>query len=110
MLPISLFLSSSKLYKDILLFKTGSLDSGNQNVKAVVINNITLHENAIGYFISYKSGNIDEEIATADHAIRSLGGYIEKIEPEGDDFKLEIMFDKFGFKRLMANYTPLDII
>ena len=37
-------------------------------------------------------------------------GYIEKIEPEGDDFKLEIMFDKFGFKRLMANYTPLDII
>ena len=28
----------------------------------------------------------------------------------GDDFKLEIMFDKFGFKRLMANYTPLDII
>ncbi len=37
-------------------------------------------------------------------------GYIEKIEPEGDDFKLEIMFDKFGFKRLMANYTPLDVL
>ena len=37
-------------------------------------------------------------------------GRIEKIEPEGDDFKLEIMFNGSGFKRLMANYTPLEII
>ena len=37
-------------------------------------------------------------------------GVIENIEPEGDDFKLEIMFDNSGFKRLMANYTPLEII
>lgn len=37
-------------------------------------------------------------------------GVIQKIEAEGDDFKLEIMFDKYGFKRLMANYTPLDVI
>ena len=37
-------------------------------------------------------------------------GIIENIEPEGDDFKLEIMFDGTGFKRLMANYTPLEIL
>ena len=37
-------------------------------------------------------------------------GIIQGIEPEGDDFKLDIMFDKTGFKRLMANYTPLEII
>ena len=37
-------------------------------------------------------------------------GIIQKIEPEGDDFKLDIMFDRTGFKRLMANYTPLEII
>lgn len=37
-------------------------------------------------------------------------GIIEKIEAEGDDFKLDIMFDKTGFKRLMANFTPLEII
>ena len=37
-------------------------------------------------------------------------GVIEKIEPEGDDFKLDITFDNSGFKRLMANYTPLEII
>ncbi len=37
-------------------------------------------------------------------------GIIEKIEQEGDDFKLEINFETAGFKRLMANFTPLDII
>lgn len=37
-------------------------------------------------------------------------GKITKIEAEGDDFKLEISFDNFGFKRLMANFTPLEII
>lgn len=37
-------------------------------------------------------------------------GIIQKIEEEGDDLKLEIMFDKYGFKRLMANFTPLEVI
>lgn len=37
-------------------------------------------------------------------------GIIENIEPEGDDFKLDIMFDGSGFKRLMAKYTPLEIL
>ena len=37
-------------------------------------------------------------------------GIIQGIESEGEDFKLDIMFDKTGFKRLMANYTPLEII
>lgn len=37
-------------------------------------------------------------------------GTIKNIEPEGDDYKLEIMFNNAGFKRLMANYTPLEII
>ena len=37
-------------------------------------------------------------------------GIIEKIEPEGDDFKLDIRFEKSGFKRLMANFTPLEVI
>lgn len=37
-------------------------------------------------------------------------GVIQNIEEEGNDFKLEIVFETAGFKRLMANYTPLDII
>ena len=37
-------------------------------------------------------------------------GIITDIEPEGQDYKLEINFETAGFKRLMANYTPLDIL
>ncbi len=37
-------------------------------------------------------------------------GVICNIEPEGDDLKLEINFESSGFKRLMAKYTPLEIL
>ena len=37
-------------------------------------------------------------------------GTIAKIEPEGDDYKLEIAFDKVGKKRLMAQFAGLEII
>ena len=33
-----------------------------------------------GYFISYKSGNVDDEVTIADNALNSLGGRIERIE------------------------------
>ena len=37
-------------------------------------------------------------------------GTIKVIEPEGDDLKLDISFDKVGNKRLMAKYAGLEII
>ena len=37
-------------------------------------------------------------------------GTINKIEPEGDDFKVDISFDKSGNKRLMAKYAGLEIM
>ena len=37
-------------------------------------------------------------------------GTINKIEPEGEDYKLEISFDKSGVKRLMAQFAGLEII
>ena len=37
-------------------------------------------------------------------------GTINKIEEEGEDYKLEIQFDKVGNKRLMAKYAGLEII
>lgn len=37
-------------------------------------------------------------------------GTIQKIEKEGDDLKLDIIFENSGFKRIMAKYTPLDIL
>lgn len=37
-------------------------------------------------------------------------GTIQKIEPEGDDYKLDIQFDKSGHKRLMARFAGLEIL
>ena len=37
-------------------------------------------------------------------------GTINKIESEGEDYKIEIQFDKAGTKRLMAKYAGLEII
>ena len=37
-------------------------------------------------------------------------GTITKVEPEGDDVKVEICFDKSGNKRLMAKYAGLEIL
>ena len=37
-------------------------------------------------------------------------GIINKVEPEGDDLKVDIDFEKAGHKRLMAKYANLEII
>ncbi len=37
-------------------------------------------------------------------------GTIQKIEEEGDDYKLDIDFDKSGHKRLMAKFAGLEVI
>lgn len=37
-------------------------------------------------------------------------GIIQGIEPEGDDYKLDIQFEKSGHKRLMAKFAGLEIV
>ena len=37
-------------------------------------------------------------------------GTISAVEPEGDDLKVDIQFDKVGHKRLMAKFAKLEII
>ena len=37
-------------------------------------------------------------------------GIIQKVEAEGDDYKLDIQFDKSGHKRLMAKFANLEVI
>ena len=37
-------------------------------------------------------------------------GTINSVEPEGDDLKVDITFDKVGHKRLMANFAGLQIL
>ena len=37
-------------------------------------------------------------------------GTINKVEPEGEDLKVDISFDKVGHKRLMAKFANLEVI
>ena len=37
-------------------------------------------------------------------------GIITKTEPEGEDLKVDISFDKVGHKRLMAKFAKLEVI
>ena len=37
-------------------------------------------------------------------------GVISNVEPEGDDLKVDIQFDKVGHKRLMAKFANLEVI
>ncbi len=37
-------------------------------------------------------------------------GTISNVEPEGDDLKVDIQFDKVGHKRLMAKFANLEVI
>ena len=37
-------------------------------------------------------------------------GVITSIEPEGDDLKVDISFEKYGHKRLMARFSNLEIL
>ena len=39
-----------------------------------------------------------------------LNQTISIIEPEGEDLKVDINFDKVGHKRLMAKYAGLEVI
>ena len=66
------------------------------------LNNIAVAKNADVDLSQYKTGQ------TIYH--KKFGeGIITDIEPEGDDLKLDISFEKVGHKRLMAKYANLEI-
>lgn len=76
-----------------------SVDSFLSNItnKATVTNNDTkdISKYKVGTKIKHKKFGV---------------GVICNMEPEDDDIKLEINFETSGFKRLMAKFTPLEIL
>jgi DNA helicase-2/ATP-dependent DNA helicase PcrA len=59
-------------------------------------------------FIKATELNTDELVAGTRVLHKKFGaGTITAREPEGSDFKLEIDFDQFGMKRLLASYAKL---
>lgn len=61
------------------------------------------------------SGNKEIDLSKYEAGVRvyhkKFGeGTINMVEPEGEDLKVDIQFDKVGHKRLMAKYANLEII
>lgn len=96
----------------------GSLDSVSKYNKAkfgLSVDNFL--KNISGVSSNAKSSTIMKDNSNINYAVgmtvkhKKFGtGIVQKVESEGEDYKLDIMFDKFGFKRLMANFTPLEIL
>ena len=98
--------SSTRSYQDFDLTKRAasgssgysfrSADSFLANLNKPKANNIT---------------NLDSYTSGARVYHKKFGeGIISKVEPEGDDLKVDIEFDKVGHKRLMAKFAGLEII
>ena len=94
--------------------KTYKVDTG----KVETSNNIGVFQRTAESFLSSlgkkpQTNNVDlskyQEGTKVFH--KKFGeGIISSIEPENDDLKVDIQFEKFGHKRLMAKYANLEII
>ena len=65
--------------------------------------------------LTKKSSGADVDLSKYKEGVRiyhkKFGeGVISNVEPEGDDLKVDIQFDKVGHKRLMAKFANLEII
>ena len=69
--------------------------------------------NNLGKKTSNNQGNVDLSKYEAGVRVfhKKFGeGTINMVEPEGEDLKVDINFDKVGHKRLMAKYANLEVI
>ena len=99
--------------------KTYKIDNNASEIKNVAsnTNNNTSNfafrtaESFLKSFESKKNVNIQEYEAGQRVYHKKFGeGTINYVEPEGEDLKVDIQFDKVGHKRLMAKFANLEII
>lgn len=116
---------NSKIFGDSPFSWTyGSKNNGNiksykvDTGKVVASNNTGVFQRTAESFLSSlgkKSANANVDLSKYEQGVKvyhkKFGeGIISSVEPENDDLKVDIQFDKFGHKRLMAKYANLEII
>ena len=94
-----------------------NLNSEKNTVAASTYNNGFKFKTAESFLNSLNSKKSDSQIDITKYKEgqriyhKKFGeGTINKIEPEGEDYKIDISFDKVGHKRLMAKFAGLEII
>ncbi len=65
--------------------------------------------------LNKKKNNVEIDLSQYKEGVRIFHkkfgeGIINKVEPEGEDLKVDINFDKVGHKRLMAKFANLEVI
>lgn len=96
--------------EDLLKYISENGDLIKSDVRKSVTNQISADEwkQRTASFIKAAELNTDELVAGTRVLHKKFGaGTITAREPEGSDFKLEIDFDQFGMKRLLASYAKL---
>jgi DNA helicase-2/ATP-dependent DNA helicase PcrA len=96
--------------EDLLKYISENGDLIKSDVRKSVTNQISADEwkQRTASFIKATELNTDELVAGTRVLHKKFGaGTITAREPEGSDFKLEIDFDQFGMKRLLASYAKL---
>jgi DNA helicase-2/ATP-dependent DNA helicase PcrA len=96
--------------EDLLKYISENSDLIKSDVRKSVTNQISVDEwkQRTASFIKAAELNTDELVAGTRVLHKKFGvGTITAREPEGSDFKLEIDFDQFGMKRLLASYAKL---
>jgi DNA helicase-2/ATP-dependent DNA helicase PcrA len=96
--------------EDLLKYISENSDLIKSDVRKSVTNQISADEwkQRTASFIKAAELNTDELVTGTRVLHKKFGaGTITAREPEGSDFKLEIDFDQFGMKRLLASYAKL---
>ncbi len=116
---------NSKIFGDSPFSWTyGSKNNGNiksykvDTGKVAASNNTGVFQRTAESFLSSlgkKPANANVDLSKYEQGVKvyhkKFGeGVISSVEPENDDLKVDIQFDKFGHKRLMAKYANLEII
>ena len=93
--PVGVAAKSNKLNTSGFAFRTAESFLNNLGKKSTSNNQVDLSKYEAGVRVYHKKFG---------------EGTINKVEPEGEDLKVDISFDKVGHKRLMAKYANLEII
>ena len=93
--PVGVAAKSNKINNSGFAFRTAESFLNNLGKKSASNNQVDLSKYEAGVRVYHKKFG---------------EGTINKVEPEGEDLKVDINFDKVGHKRLMAKYANLEII
>ena len=110
------------ILSETVIRKANNLEKENRYSSQIKSNNISNIKAPsfginINSFLNTVSKPVNEVVNLSDYKVgvkvehKKFGiGTIRKVEEEGNDLKVEVMFERFGMKRMMAKFAGLKIV